>query len=259
MARPTGVDALPGRLDPHGGSTFDAAAKIELSRDTLARGVIHHLLARSGVPLPVLTDEELRASIARTLAAKPNTASIDIWLFAYGSLIWNPAFHCAERKTAMVRGWHRRFCLSAPVGRGTPDHPGLVLGLDSGGECHGVAYRLCPRFGREELLLVWGREMATSAYVPQWVEAHLSDGRCIPAIAFAANKACPAYEGVLPDEVLRARIATTTGELGSCAEYLFRTVEALECAGALDPELSRLAQQVKALQERSFGAVGGKG
>lgn len=223
------------------------AATTELTRDSLSGGCVHRMIAHSGLALPLLSDGALRASIDATLGAQP-AAAPDVWLFAYGSLIWNPAIYFAEHQTGVVRGWHRRFCLSAPVGRGTPDRPGLVLGLDTGGECHGVAYRLCPRFGQEELLLVWRREMATRAYVPRWLEVCLADGRRVAATAFAANKACPAYEGVLPTETVRARIATASGEWGSCADYLFRTAEALNAAGLRDPELADLVQQLKAAQ-----------
>ena len=104
-----------------------------LTRETLRDGFVHEIIARSATNLPVLSDAERHASLQVTLAAQP--APDDVWLFGYGSLIWNPAFHHVEQRPVLIRGWHREFCLSTPIGRGTPEHPGLVLGLDRGGSC----------------------------------------------------------------------------------------------------------------------------
>jgi cation transport protein ChaC len=79
----------------------------------------------------------------------------------------NPAFHYVERQTVLIRGWHRQFCLATPIGRGTPQHPGLVLELDRGGSCWGVAFRIARSEAEAELELVWRREMVTGAYVPR--------------------------------------------------------------------------------------------
>jgi cation transport protein ChaC len=141
-----------------------------LTREALRDGFVHEMIARSGVDLPVLSDEERRASLQATLAAQP--APGEVWLFGYGSLIWNPAFHYIEQKPVLIRGWHREFCLSTPIGRGTPDSPGLVLGLDRGGSCRGVAFRIARAEAEAELELVWRREMVTGAYVPRWIRLH---------------------------------------------------------------------------------------
>ncbi|NBJ10713.1 gamma-glutamylcyclotransferase [Microvirga sp. SYSU G3D207] len=140
-----------------------------LTQETLRDGFVHEMIARSGTNLPVLSDAERHASLQATLAAQP--APGEVWLFGYGSLIWNPAFHHTEQKPVLIRGWHREFCLSTPIGRGTPDAPGLVLGLDSGGSCRGVAFRIARAEAEAELELVWRREMVTGAYVPRWVSA----------------------------------------------------------------------------------------
>ena len=86
-------------------------------------------------------------------------AGHDFWLFAYGSLMWNPAIRTAGYRTALLRGWHRRFCLWLVMGRGSPEHPGLMLALARGGACYGVAWRIAAEQARHELLLVWRREM----------------------------------------------------------------------------------------------------
>jgi cation transport protein ChaC len=123
-----------------------------MTREALQNGFVNEMIARSGTNLRVLSDEERRQSLEATLAAQPVPG--DVWLFAYGSLIWNPAFHYAERQPVLIRGWHRQFCLATPIGRGTPEHPGLVLGLDRGGSCRGVAFRIARAEAEAELELV---------------------------------------------------------------------------------------------------------
>ena len=116
-------------------------------------------------------------------------------MFAYGSLIWNPAFHFVERRTGLIHGWHRRFCLWTALGRGTPDRPGLVLGLDRGGTCRGVAFRIAAAAVDEELDLIWRREM-----VDRLLHPALGDGRDAgrarcgrsPSPSTAASRAMPA-------------------------------------------------------------------
>jgi len=215
-----------------------------LTRDALQSGFVEAMIARSGVALRVLSEEDREASLDATLQAQP--AAGDVWLFAYGSLIWNPAFEFADRQPALIRGWHRQFCLSTPVGRGTPERPGLVLGLDQGGSCRGVAFRIPSANARAELELVWRREMVTGAYVPRWTRLH---GRAIPAgtygIAFTINRRAPNY--VRPaSEVETARtIMLATGALGSCKDYLLDTVHGLEGFGIRDRHLDRVAQLVR--------------
>ncbi len=116
------------------------------------------------------SDERLDESLDRTLAARPAEADGDVWLFGYGSLIWNPTVHSVEMRTARIEGWYRAFCLSTKAGRGSPENPGLVLALDAGGACTGVAFRLAEDILEVELALLWRREMLSGAYVPRWVE-----------------------------------------------------------------------------------------
>ena len=189
-----------------------------LTREALQGGFVNEMIARSGTKLRVLSDDERRASLEATLAAQP--APGDVWLFGYGSLIWNPAFHYVERKPVLIRGWHRQFCLSTPIGRGTPDQPGLVLGLDRGGSCKGVAFRVTRAEAEAELELVWRREMVTGAYVPRWVTLHapdLPDGTS--GIAFIINRAAPNYVRPRSEADTARVIATACGVLGSCRDY----------------------------------------
>ncbi len=110
-----------------------------LSRTFLDEDCLSAVLARETPTLRILTGDELAASLRATLAAKPDG---DAWPFGYGSLIWNPTVHTLERRVARIMGWRRSFCLSATAGRGSAEMPGLLLGLEEGGYCDGVAFRL---------------------------------------------------------------------------------------------------------------------
>jgi cation transport protein ChaC len=199
------------------------------------------MISQSGLGMQLLSESQLQESIRVTLNShKPNT---DVWLFAYGSLIWNPAFKFIERRVGTIYGWHRRFCLRAPVGRGTPEHPGLVLGLDCGGSCRGVVYRIPAADVESELLLLWRREMVIGSYIPRWVK--VVDGtEEVCAIAFIINRHHPDYAGKMSFETTVNTIAIAKGELGSSAEYLMQTVKGLETVGIEDKQLLRLQEYV---------------
>ena len=215
-----------------------------LTREALQDGFVHDMIARSGLDLRVLSDDERRASLAATLAAQP--APGDVWLFAYGSLIWNPAFHYVERQSVLIRGWHRQFCLATPIGRGTPQHPGLVRGLDRGGSCRGVAFRIARSEAEAELELVWRREMVTGAYVPRWVRLHGPDlAHGMSGIAFTINRAAPNYVRPVSEAATAQTIATACGVLGSCRDYLFDTIHGLKGFEIHDRHLDRIARLVR--------------
>lgn len=215
-----------------------------VNRDALRAGLFQRMIRESGLDIRVLAEDELHASLDAALARRP--AGQAVWVFAYGSLVSNPAFHFAERRRATVRGLHRRFCLWAQLGRGTPERPGLFLGLERGGACRGVVYRVAEEQLRAELDIVWRREMVTDAYVPTWVSAMTETGP-VAAIAFRINHGHPAYAGRLPeDEVVRA-VALAEGAVGTCRDYLAHVIEALREVGIADRHLDRLARRADAL------------
>jgi len=188
-----------------------------------------------------LTDEELSESLTQTLSRRPKGAGW--WVFGYGSLLWNPLFPFAESRPARLRGLHRRFCLWSLASRGRPDFPGLVLGLDRGGSCQGVAYRLPAPLAIDELHLLWRREMVTGAYDPRWVRLD-SGGKPLHAIAFVVRRDHAQYAGHLLIEEQAQIIARAAGAFGSSADYLERTRVALVSHGVVDPYLDRLAARV---------------
>ncbi|MFN0306228.1 MAG: gamma-glutamylcyclotransferase [Burkholderiales bacterium] len=211
-----------------------------LTRESLQNGLMRELWRSSGVSYRVLTDPELDASVDAMLAT---FGPGDPWVFGYGSLIWNPLLHYADREAATLHGYHRRFCLWSRTGRGSPDRPGLVLGLDRGGCCRGVAYRLDRAVAREELRLLWRREMLAASYSPRWISVRVGTEE-VRAVAFIINRKHPNYAGKLSlDEMVHA-LATAVGGLGSSRDYLLHTIEGLRQHGVDDPHLRHLHAQV---------------
>ena len=216
-----------------------------LNRKALESKLLQKLLAHPELNLKILSDEELLASIRETLQQKSTS---QLWIFAYGSLIWNPLFEYVERYVVTIEGWQRKFCLSAPVGRGTIENPGLVLGLEKGNCCQGVAYRLSVNDNLEsELLLLWRREMVVGSYIPTWIKAK-NGSREIEALAFTVNSQHPVYVNNLPTEEIVESLATAEGILGSSAEYLSHTLQGLLAEGIKDQELIELDRLVKKRQ-----------
>jgi len=199
----------------------------------------------AGDPRWALTDEQLSDSLTAMMKARPKGAGW--WVFAYGSLLWNPLFPFAEARPAILRGLHRRFCLRSLASRGTPDLPGLVLGLDRGGACTGVAYRLPAPVAMDELHLLWRREMVVGAYRPRWVRVR-SGEREIHALTFAVRHAHPQYAGRLSVEEEARIIAGAKGAFGSSLDYLERTRVALVTHGIIDPYLEGIAARVAVLR-----------
>ena len=215
-----------------------------LTREQIASGEVRRQIVASGYPFHVLTDEELDQSLDCVLAGHEGG---DVWVFGYGSLMWNPAFNFAERRTGTVHGFHRRFCLWTHAGRGTPESPGLTLALDRGGCCRGVAFRVAEAEARCELGIVWRREMVSGAYAPRWLTVRL-DGATVRAVGFAINHDHERYTGLLPEARVAEVIASAEGGLGPCADYLFNTVAHLDELGIRDRPLHRLRDQVAVLR-----------
>ncbi|WP_338801912.1 gamma-glutamylcyclotransferase [Pseudomonas sp. RSB 5.4] len=214
-----------------------------LTRDLVEGGRIEVLAAIDSPNLKLLTDADRKASLSKMLSLRPRG---DVWVFGYGSLIWNPAIDSVERRIARIDGWHRSFCLSITALRATADRPGLMLALDRGGSCYGAAYKLAEAHLEHELLLLWRREMVCGAYVPHWIELKSIDGENLGwAITFIIDADAPQYAGDLDEDTVVYRLATASGGLGSSADYLFRTCDSLHANGIRDTKLERLASLVK--------------
>lgn len=212
-----------------------------VDRAVLQRDGVRQAVRDAGHGHLLLSDDALHASLSQTLAARE--PGQPVWLFAYGSLIWNPTFHFAERAPARLHGYHRGFYLWSRLNRGTPEQPGLVLGLDRGGSCGGVAYRLDERMLGDELLLIWRREMIAGTYMPRWMQV-VHGGRRLRAIAFVVDRGKPWYAPRMSDEAAVRVIARARGHYGSCADYLLQTAQALRDHGIRDARLEALARRL---------------
>ncbi len=220
-----------------------------LTRQNIRDGILQEMLTTGDQPVPVLSDAERDVSRHAMLRSIP--AEQDVWVFGYGSLIWNPAFHYTEHRLARIYGYHRHYCLWTHKGRGSPERPGLVLGLDRGGSCRGVVFRIAAEAVEEETSIIWKREMVASSYKPSWVSAR-TDAGAVRAMAFVMDHSHGRYAGRLPHDHVVDTLAQAVGELGSSAEYLFSTADHLAQLGIEDKQLTRLRLDVAArLRESS--------
>lgn len=198
------------------------------------------------------TDADYDELVATLAAGAPADA---FWVFAYGSLIWKPEFETVERRVARAHGWHRSFCLGWDRRfRGNTEQPGLMLALDRGGQCTGVAFRLPEGRIEENLHRLVRREMSMvpSAFPARWIDVATEAGR-IRALTFAMNRKSGRYVKGLSDGELADVLASACGFRGSMAEYLFATVSHLEELGIHDRHLWRMQELVAERIEKAHG------
>jgi len=214
-----------------------------ITRETLTEWRVAALAReRDGANATVVSEAALLASRRSVIADDADPS--DIWVFGYGSLICNPVIEHDQRIVARAHGFHRRFCLWTKIGRGSPEYPGLVLSLDRGGSCLGVAYRLCADSAIAELDLLWRREMLTLAYDARWLKLRTDDGEK-RALAFVANHHRPAYAPPMPFETTVDVIARAHGFNGFCRDYLFDTLDGMRACGIRDQHMEKLARAVR--------------
>jgi glutathione-specific gamma-glutamylcyclotransferase len=222
---------------------------MSLTRADLEASRLQQLVTQANLDIHVLSEAELQESLDATLSRNPNQCdgAGQVWIFAYGSLIWNPVIDFIDRQIGIIHGWHRRFCLWTPLGRGTPENPGLVLGLDRGGSCRGVIYQIAPELVQTELMLIWRREMVVGSYIPRWVKV-VTPERNLYAIAFLINRSRASYAGAIDQATTVRHLATAAGALGPASDYLHHTIAGLTQAGIHDRGLLILQKQVLAYQ-----------
>jgi cation transport protein ChaC len=170
----------------------------------------------------------------------------ELWVFGYGSLMWRPGFVYDERCKALLRGWRRRLCVYSHVYRGTADRPGLVLGLDRGGACHGVAFRVETGLRETTVRYLRERELVTAVYLERMVPVTLADGRRVAALAYVADRAHRQYAGAVPRDRLVEVVRQGVGRSGDNVEYVLATRDHLRELGIVDRELEWLAAQLRA-------------
>lgn len=176
-------------------------------------------------------------------ACPPPPDGKDLWIFAYGSLIWDPGFPFEEARPALLRGYHRAFCLYSLRYRGTPERPGLVLGLDRGGACRGIAYRVAASRVDQVWSYLWEREMSMRSYHCRLLPIAVA-GRCVEARTFVVDRGHRNYAGKLDPARTAEIICDAHGQRGACFSYLENTVRHLDQLGISDRRLHDLLHRV---------------
>lgn len=188
------------------------------------------------------SEARIDASMRQVLAAREQGESV--WLFAYGSLIWNPVFEFEESQLATLDGWQRSFCIRLVLARGSLEQPGRMLALEPGRQTSGVALRLREKELHQELRIVWMREMVGGVYTPQWSPITLEDGSHARAIIFTANRNNPLYEEEASPDAIAPLIAVAKGSLGSNRDYVLQLDQALRQHGISDHYVNALVQRL---------------
>jgi len=175
------------------------------------------------------------------------STSDEFWVFGYGSLMWRPGFDYLDRVPAKLTGLHRALCVYSFVHRGTPERPGLVLGLDRGGACKGVAFRVAPKLREATVQYLREREQVTSVYLETYRQVDLMNGsgRRVRSLMFCVDRGHVQYAGRLPLDQQLHLVRRAHGRSGANPDYVVSTVEALEALGIHDHDLHYLAQSLK--------------
>jgi glutathione-specific gamma-glutamylcyclotransferase len=174
----------------------------------------------------------------------PADGEAGAWIFGYGSLLWRQGFAYEEVRDARLLGWHRSLCVYSWVHRGTPERPGLVLGLDRGGSCRGRIFRVTPEREAEVLAYLDGRELVTEVYHRKRLPVATAEGR-LPAWCYVVRREHAQYAGRLDPARLLALIRQGEGISGACRDYLTSTVDHLEAMGIVDGPLHDLARSLR--------------
>ena len=184
-----------------------------------------------------MTNEDLLNSIKKILHG--HNLDDGIWLFSYGSLMWNPDFEMVEKISGEIEGYHRKLCLKSLVYRGTPDYHGLVFGLEIGYSCQGMCFRIAPEKIKTELMKVWEREMFADTYIPKWIKVK-TNRAYISAVTFVINNKHDHYLPNLEFNEVVERVVRAKGKMGSCNDYVKNTLKHLKKFGLRDKHLERL-------------------
>lgn len=172
------------------------------------------------------------------------TAAADLWVFAYGSLMWRPGFEHAEARPARLIGCHRALCIYSSRYRGTPERPGLVLGLDRGGSCRGVAFRVSADSVGPVRDYLREREMVNRVYIETMRPVVFDDGARAHALAYVADRGHSQYAGRLDREARLGLVRRGAGIAGLNRDYVLNTVEHLRALGVHDIELEWMADRL---------------
>lgn len=214
-----------------------------LSRDSLADDSFKQAMLDEAPGAMTLMDAEAFEASRQAILQRAREFG-ELWVFGYGSLIWNPIVEVAERRAVRLNDHSRRFCVWAPIGRGSPERPGLWLALDEGGTCDGVALRIPEDKWDAETTILWRREMIAGVYRPAWLTLETADGP-LPCCVFLSNPEHERYDAVVSHADQVDAIAAAEGSLGTCRSYLYDLAEGLTRHGLADPYIARLQDDVR--------------
>jgi cation transport protein ChaC len=168
----------------------------------------------------------------------------DFWVFGYGSLMWRPGFAHVETCRARLHGFHRSLCVSSFVYRGTHERPGLVLGLDRGGSCVGLAFRVPAKLRDEVLTYLRDRELVTSVYIERMVPIRTAGGDIVTAVCYVVDRGHEQYAGNLAEADAAKIVSGAVGQAGPNEEYVLNTLEHLRALGIRDHWLEEVGRLV---------------
>jgi|SRR5450830_1180584 len=215
-----------------------------LSRESISSGA--YLDSFNTLPKDVLwSRERIESSLEETLRNRPN--SDDIWIFGYGSLIWNPLLNFDKQEIATLQGWRRSFCIRLIAGRGSEQTPGRMLALELGGFTEGVVLRLPKATINEELRIVWIREMLAGSYRPTWATVTLAGGREVMAIVFVADPMQQYHEKDSSISTIAPLIDVASGPYGTNVDYVHKLAAAMAERGLKDDYVAMLVSELTRL------------
>lgn len=179
----------------------------------------------------------------------------EFWVFGYGSLMWNPGFEYEERLAARAFGYRRSLCVRSFVHRGTPEKPGLVLGLDRGGSCRGVAFKVRAELHEPVMAYLRERELVTNVYLERMLPLMLADGRKLQAVGYVVDRSHQQYAGALGVEEASRVVHASVGQSGPNDAYVLSTLSHLREMGIRDLWLEGVGSRVEALQRQGAAAL----
>ena len=194
-----------------------------LTRETLLNGEVERLVHENQNSIERMSDDQRATLVDQTLAALGDSK---LWVFGYGSLIWNPALNFEEQRRCSIKGFEKKFCFWTTLSRGTVECPGLMMGLVEGGSCNGVAFRIDAKNAATELDVLFRREMSHYIYKPTWIEAQcIETNKPFKILTFVVDKENHRFVDSLSINDIVRTIATAQGPLGRNCDYLFQLSE----------------------------------
>ena len=222
---------------------------VKLTRENITQGRLGEKIRSISGSDKVLSQDELINE--RRKIIPDDGIGEDIYIFAYGSLLWNPTVDYEEQFLAKVYGFHRSFCMKTNLGRGSFENPGLMLALDNGGSCRGSAFRLNRNDAIKNIDILFKREMVTGAYKPKLIKTKLDNNKNVLSLAFTVDKNHKNYFAKKSISIKAKMIFKANGFLGTCQEYFDNTLESLEELAIKDLEMRAISSHLKKFNKKS--------